>query len=251
MANGWFVSDLQFYDLQRTLASGTVMALLLSAALGFIVLIPSTFNLVVSICALVAMIFSSTATIAILVLSGWKLNILESVSISTSAGLAVDFSLHYALSYTNASGTKSARVKYALSTSSGPTAAAAFTSGLAGIFLLRSNLLPYSQIGMFLALIMSISWLYATFFLCSLLQIFGRSSSKDIVPEEKKTASRVSSICSGVPNIESHELEHLADSNRTNITHSHSPSNLSATTVVLHEDFENKAGKTTVNLVND
>lgn len=240
---GWFLSDLQFYDLQKTLASGTLIALLLSAALGFIVLMPSTFSIIVSFCALLAMIFSSTVTIAILVLNDWKLNVLESVAISTSAGLAVDFSLHYALSFTNASGTKSTRVKCAISTSAGPTAAAALTTGFAGIFLLRSNLLPYSQIGTFLALIMSVSWIYATFFLCSMLHIFGRNSVKESPTEERKSVSRVSSICSAVPNLESHELEHLADSNRTNITHSHSPSSISATTVVLHDDFENSLNK--------
>lgn len=239
MQGGWFVSDLQFYDLQKTLASGTVMALVLSASLGFIVLIPATLSLVVSISALAAMVFSATVTIAILVLNGWKLNILESVAISTSAGLAVDFSLHYALSYTNANGAKSARVKYALTASAGPTAAAALTTGFAGIFLLRSNLLPYSQIGSFLALIMIISWTYATFFLCSLLHIVGSTSTKESPQDEIKSISRVSSVCSGVPNLESHELEHLADSNRTNLTHSHSPSNISATTVVLHEDYDN------------
>ncbi|XP_034824885.1 protein dispatched [Maniola hyperantus] len=250
---GWFLSDLQFYDLQGTLASGTVLALLLSAGLGFMVLIPSTYNFTVSVCSLLAIIFSSTVTIAVLVLNNWKLNILESVAISTSAGLAVDFSLHYALSFTNACGTKAARVKSALSTSSGPTAAAALTTGFAGIFLLRSNLLPYSQIGTFLALIMSVSWIYATFFLCSLLQIFGGSSSKELSTEDRKSLSRVSSVCSAVPNLESHELEHLADSNRTNIT-SHSPS-ISATTVVIHDDFDgnslNKIEKKDSDINND
>ncbi|XP_075970868.1 RND transporter family member dispatched [Anticarsia gemmatalis] len=243
MQYGWFLSDLQFYDLQKTLASGTVMALVLSASLGFIVLIPATLSVVVSICALAAMIFSATVTIAILVLCDWKLNILESVAISTSAGLAVDFSLHYALSYTNANGAKSARVKYALSASAGPTAAAALTTGFAGIFLLRSNLLPYSQIGSFLALIMVVSWTYATFFLCSLLDIVGSSSTKESPQEERKSISRVSSVSSRVPNLESHELEHLADSNRTNLTQSHSPSNVSATTVVLHDDYDNPHNK--------
>ncbi|CAG4941356.1 unnamed protein product [Parnassius apollo] len=173
MKNGWFLSDLQFYDLQKTLASGTVMALILSASLGFIVLIPATFSLVISICALIAMIFSSTVTIAILVLSDWKLNVLESVAISTSAGLAVDFSLHYALSYTNASGTKATRVKYALTASSGPTAAAALTTGFAGIFLLRSNLLPYSQIGIFF----STDHVYQLA-LCNIFSVFPASSSR-------------------------------------------------------------------------
>ncbi|KAF9409485.1 hypothetical protein HW555_011160 [Spodoptera exigua] len=243
MQSGWFLSDLQFYDLQKTLASGTVIALILSAALGFIVLVPATLSLVISSCALVAMIFSATITIAILVLNGWKLNVLESVAISTSAGLAVDFNLHYALSYANANGAKSARVKCALSSSSGPTAAAALTTGFAGIFLLRSNLLPYSQIGSFLALIMVVSWTYATFFLCSLLQLLGSNSAKESPAEERKSVSRVSSVCSGVPNLESHELEHLADSSRTNLTHSQSPSNASATTVVLHDDYDNSHNK--------
>lgn len=243
MQSGWFLSDLQFYDLQKTLASGTVIALILSATLGFIVLVPATLSFVISTCALTAMIFSSTVTIAILVLNGWKLNILESVAISTSAGLAVDFNLHYALSYANANGLKSARVKCALSASSGPTAAAALTTGFAGIFLLRSNLLPYSQIGSFLALIMVASWTYATFFLCSLFHLVGRNSIKESPAEERKSVSRVSSVCSGVPNLESHELEHLADSNRTNVTHSRSPSNASATTVVLHDDYENSHNK--------
>ncbi|CAG9132789.1 unnamed protein product [Plutella xylostella] len=238
MKSGWFLSDLQFYDLQRTLASGTVIALLLSATLGFVVLIPATLNFVISLCALVAMIFSSTVTITILVWYGWKLNVLESVAISTSAGLAVDFSLHYALSYTNAIGTKFARVKYALSASAGPTAAAALTTGFAGIFLLSSKLLPYSQIGTFLALIMSVSWTYATFFLCSLLYIVGAESTKESSKEERKSVSRVSSICSGVPNLESHELEHLADSSRTNMTQSQSPPSTASVTTVLHEDLD-------------
>uniref|UniRef100_A0A2A4J522 SSD domain-containing protein n=1 Tax=Heliothis virescens TaxID=7102 RepID=A0A2A4J522_HELVI len=239
MQCGWFLSDFQFYDLQKTLASGTVIALILSATLGFIVLVPATLSLIISASALAAMIFSATVTIAILVLNGWKLNILESVAISTSAGLAVDFNLHYALTFANANGPKSARVKCALTSSSGPTAAAALTTGFAGIFLLRSNLLPYSQIGAFLALIMVVSWTYATFFLCSLFHLVGPNSIKDTPTEERKSVSRVSSVCSGVPNLESHELEHLADSNRTNLTLSRSPSNASATTVVLHDDYEN------------
>ncbi|CAG9560676.1 unnamed protein product [Danaus chrysippus] len=254
MKGGWFLSDLQFYDLQNTLASGTVVALLLSAGLGFMVLVPSTFSFIVSSCALLAMIFSSTVTIAILVLNDWKLNILESIAISTSAGLAVDFSLHYALSYTNSNGPKSTRVKFALSASSGPTAAAALTTGFAGIFLIRSNLLPYSQIGTFLALIMSVSWIYSTFFLCALLYLFGRNSAKETPVEESKSISRVSSICSAVPNLESHELEHLADSNRTNITLSHSTS-VSATTVVIHDDADNTLAKPekrpSVDIIND
>lgn len=245
MKNGWFISDFQFYDLQNTLAYSTSISLVLSAVLGFSVLVPATRSILTSICALSAMIFSAAFTIAILVLSNWKLNVLESVAISTSAGLAVDFSLHYALSYTSASGTDWAKAKAALFSSAGPTGAAALTSGFAGIFLLRSKLLPYSQIGTFLALIMFTSWIYATFFLCSLFFMFGNNRVKTKTPtEERKSVSRVNSICSTVPNVDHHELEQLAETTFAHVTRSHSPSSMSAaTTMVIHEDCDDECSK--------
>ncbi|GBP48924.1 Protein dispatched [Eumeta japonica] len=247
MRGGWFVSELQFYDVQRTLAGGTVTALALSAGLGFLVLVPATLSPVVSVCALLSIIFSCMATVATLAWAGWHLNILESVAVSTSAGLAVDFSLHYALSYTSASGSGSIRARTALSASAGPTAAAALTTAAAGVFLLSSNLLPYSQIGTFLALITSVSWVYGTFFLCSVLYCIqtgtagsqrsgGAGCGATVGVVERNPASRVSSVCSALPQLESHELEQLADSGRTNITQDRSPSTRSASTLLLHDE---------------
>lgn len=92
-------------------------------------------------------------------------------------GLAVDFSLHYAVTYkTCISEKKIDRVKTALEQMSGPTLMAAITSGAAGAFMLPSNVLPYIQIGVFLLVVMGISWIYATFFLCSMLACIGPSS---------------------------------------------------------------------------
>lgn len=93
-------------------------------------------------------------------------------------GLAVDFSLHYGVSYkisTNKHRLK--RVELAIKEMSGPTLMAAITSGTAGAFMLPSSVLAYIQIGVFLLIVMTISWIYATFFLCSTLAIFGPSSN--------------------------------------------------------------------------
>jgi predicted RND superfamily exporter protein len=38
-------------------------------------------------------------TVAILVLFGWTLNVVESIAVSVAIGLAVDFSLHYGVQY--------------------------------------------------------------------------------------------------------------------------------------------------------
>lgn len=92
-------------------------------------------------------------------------------------GLAVDFSLHYAVSYKACISEKNIdKVKAALQQMGGPTLMAAITSGAAGALMLPSHVLAYIQIGIFLLLVMSISWIYATLFLCSMLAIIGPSS---------------------------------------------------------------------------
>lgn len=89
----------------------------------------------------------------------------------------MDFSLHYAVSYKECiSERRVDRVKAALQQMGGPTFMAAITSGAAGAFMLPSHVLAYIQIGVFLLLVMGISWIYATIFLCSMLAIVGPSS---------------------------------------------------------------------------
>lgn len=95
----------------------------------------------------------------------------------TFLGLAVDFSLHYAVSYkAYVSENKIDRVKAALREMGGPTLMAAITSGAAGALMLPSRVLAYIQIGVFLLLVMGTSWIYATLFLCSMLAVIGPSS---------------------------------------------------------------------------
>lgn len=175
LQHGWFVSDLHFYDLQDTIAESTVSALTISMIMSLVVLFLVTLDILVSIFAVLSVTSTIFVTMAILLLCGWELNVLESVAISTSIGLAVDFSLHYSVSYRLAPNNTSREeaVKYALHRMCGPTAMGALTTGIAGVFMLPSSVLAYNQIGMFLVIIMCVSWTYATFFLMSLLCIAG------------------------------------------------------------------------------
>ncbi|XP_033310868.1 protein dispatched [Bombus bifarius] len=177
MRGGWFVSRLEFYELQRTLYEGTLWAMGVSLVLALIVLALVTFNPLISLYAIVTIGAAIVVTIAGLILLGWKLNVLESVAISTAIGLTVDFSLHYVVSYRACtSKEKEDKVKTALAQMAGPTLMASLTSGAAGVLMLPSCVLAYIQIGIFLFLVMSISWIYATFFLCSVLAVIGPSS---------------------------------------------------------------------------
>lgn len=86
MQGGWFVSRLEFYELQRTLYEGTIWAMGVSMILALAVLALVTLNPLVSLYAIIAIGAAIVVTVASLVLFGWKLNVLESVAVSTAIG---------------------------------------------------------------------------------------------------------------------------------------------------------------------
>lgn len=174
MKSVFFVSELDFFDLQNTLASGTWVAVCLSMGIALVVLFAVTLNVMISLYAIVTVTMTICTTVAILVGLGWELNVLESVAVSTIIGLAVDFSLHYGVHYRfSPERSRLAATRFALRRMIGPTAMAATTTAAAGIFMLPSQVLAYIQIGLFLVVVMLVSWLYATFFLMSVLLVGG------------------------------------------------------------------------------
>lgn len=86
MQGGWFISTFEFYELQRTLYVGTMWAMAVSLILALIVLALVTLNIIISLYAIVTIGAAIIVTIATLILLGWKLNVLESVAISTAIG---------------------------------------------------------------------------------------------------------------------------------------------------------------------
>lgn len=177
MKNGWFISELEFYDLQRELSECTLVAIAMSMGLALTVLLLSTLNIVTSLYAILTISCSIFVTMAVLVLLGWKLNVLESIAVSTAIGLTVDFSLHYTVNYRLCpiaiGKDRQAATRYALNNMAGPACMAAVTTGAAGAFMMPSLVLAYIQIGIFLVTVMTVSWFYATFHLGSLLASFG------------------------------------------------------------------------------
>lgn len=174
MQNGWFISELDFYDLQKTLSENTVSAICVAMIVSLIVLMFVTLNMFISILAVITVTLSIFTTVGALVVMGWKLNVLESISVSTAIGLAVDFTLHYGVAYRlSPMSDRESATQYSLSRMFGPTIMAAITTGAAGAFMLPSKVLAYTQIGTFLLLVMGISWFFATLFFMSVLNVIG------------------------------------------------------------------------------
>lgn len=173
MQNAFFVSELDFFDLQDTLSKGTLSAVAMAMCVALLVLLVVTLNVLVSIYAIITVTLTIFSIVGTLVLLGWKLNILESVAVSTAIGLAVDFSLHYGVQYRySKESDRQSSTRFALRMI-GPTVMAATTTGVSGLLMLPSSVLAYIQIGVFLVVAMSISWIFSTFFLMSLLSLFG------------------------------------------------------------------------------
>lgn len=196
LQGGWFTSYLDFYDLQDTLSHGITTSIYVTMGVSMLLLFIITLDFYISLFAAVTVIFSIVTSVAILVLMEWKLNILESVAITTAVGLAVDFSLHIGVHYRlSHHKTRKSSVNYTMTRIIGPTAMAALTTGMAGALMLFSNVLPYRQIGIFLVVIMTVSWLFATLFLSSLLRVAGPQkfcwsrSSKSKEPQTSEEAA--------------------------------------------------------------
>lgn len=100
--SGWFISvAFALYDLQHQLITGTYSSLITSMVIALLMLLLTSGNILISIYAIVTISFTIADTIAIFVLLGWDLNILESIVIIMSVGLSVDFSCHYGVAYIN------------------------------------------------------------------------------------------------------------------------------------------------------
>ncbi|XP_050404674.1 protein dispatched homolog 1 isoform X2 [Patella vulgata] len=233
MRNGWLISDLAFYDLQKSLATGTPLAMGVSLAVAAVVAFFTTLNVLITLYAILCITCIIAVTIATLVLLGWELNILESVVITVAIGMSIDFTLHYGVAYRLSPDLdREMRVACSVGRMGSAVAMAALTTFLAGSLMMPSTVLAYNKFGIFLMLIITIGWVYSTFFFQSLLRTLGPQggfgqfhwpSSDCCSPSRRKhvdktvyafSESTLSSSSTSYPNhtiSEIHELEPLTE----------------------------------------
>ncbi|XP_002807759.4 protein dispatched homolog 1 isoform X1 [Callithrix jacchus] len=187
LSNGWFVSNLEFYDLQDSLSDGTLIAMGLSVAVAFSVMLLTTWNIIISLYAIISIAGTIFVTVGSLVLLGWELNVLESVTISVAVGLSVDFAVHYGVAYRLAPDPdREGKVIFSLSRMGSAIAMAALTTFVAGAMMMPSTVLAYTQLGTFMMLIMCISWAFATFFFQCMCRCLGPQGTCGQIPLPRK-----------------------------------------------------------------
>lgn len=192
LSHGWFISNLEFYDLQNSLSDGTLVAMALSVAVAFSVMLLTTWNVVISLYAIASIAGTIFVTVGSLVLLGWELNVLESVTISVAVGLSVDFAVHYGVAYRLApEADREGKVVFSLGRMGSAIAMAAFTTFVAGAMMMPSDVLAYTQLGTFMMLIMCVSWAFATFFFQCLCRCLGPQGACGQIPLPKKLQCQV------------------------------------------------------------
>lgn len=100
-SSGWFVTgSSEFFALQSALSAGVHRSLVISVGLAFGTLILTTASLRLSLLSTLSIACTIFTTIgALVVLADWRLNVIESITISLTIGLAIDATLHYTIVY--------------------------------------------------------------------------------------------------------------------------------------------------------
>jgi predicted RND superfamily exporter protein len=179
MKNGFFISELQFYDLQDHLMSESVLSVLVAAGICSLVLYVATRNLVVTLLAAMCVSATVLTSLAVLALLDWRLNILESLAVTMASGLSLDYVLHYAIKF-NAHLERDLRIKYLVHKNLSPIAIATLTTLSTGLLLLTSDVLAFNQLGTFIAILSVNSFIFSNLGFLSLLVKFGPSYETDL-----------------------------------------------------------------------
>eukprot|EP00111_Clytia_hemisphaerica_P006411 TCONS_00018634-protein len=163
------------FDLQQGLIQSTKESLGVAIGVAFIAILFTTYNILLSLYSILTITLIISSTVGILVLSGWKLNVLESIVFSVSAGLSADFTLHYSVAYQTSMNKwkRKERVRDALKHIGPAILMGAVTTFIAGMVMTPSYVLAYLQMAQFLMLVTFMSWLFSTFFFVPLCAAIG------------------------------------------------------------------------------
>ena len=183
---GWLQTryeNFELYDLQSSLASGTYEAIGVSMAAAFVVMLVTSLNVLITFYAIFTIFLTISVCAGILVLLGWELNIVESVTLTMSVGLSIDFCIHYGMGYRLSELVdRKLRVQESFRKVAAAIFMAAGTTFIAGACIMPATILFYVQLGSFFMIVMTFSWLFATFFFQSLCYVIGPNGNFAQIP---------------------------------------------------------------------
>ncbi|CAI4227603.1 unnamed protein product [Auanema sp. JU1783] len=157
-----------WFDLQRSIISDCRYSVIISiSVVALFALAQLHLQALPAVLTCICIICTSVGVVTTL---GWVLGVLEAVILVLVVGLSFDYTLHYGAALPH-DGCPTHRVMHAASVALSPVSLAAFTSFLAGACMLFAQTHAFFQVGTFLVVVTSVSWIYATFFFLPLLSL--------------------------------------------------------------------------------
>jgi len=172
LKSGWFIgSDMELLALQTELEVSTNVSIIFEILLAMLALAISTKDLILTFAGTITIGAIIIVVLVVLILLRWTLGVAESILVSLTIGLSIDFALHYTVAYSEGvkSRTSHGVLQRILGEVGSPIALATVTTSLAGSVIVWSDILAYQELGIFLMLIATVSWLISTFFLLPML----------------------------------------------------------------------------------
>ncbi|KRZ23089.1 Protein dispatched -like protein 1 [Trichinella pseudospiralis] len=144
-----------------------------------VVLLLTTRNVLVITMAMMTIIAVILTLSVCLVLLEWQLNVIESTTLTLATGLSFDYTLHYAATYLLVRRAGSRKpVEEIFCKVGSPVFMSMLTTAVGGLCMTFSSVYAYYQVGVFMLLLASISWGYATFLFLPMCSVVCRLSSK-------------------------------------------------------------------------
>merc|ERR1711862_440685 len=135
----------------------------LGVVIAFFVLLATTRLFHVALLATICIASVLITVTGVMVMIGWELGSVEGILISVVAGFSVDYVVHLAHAYEQASGDTNSRIKKAFSEIGISVMNGMVTSVGASIPLFFCRLQFFAKFGTFLCIIISSSWLFCQF----------------------------------------------------------------------------------------
>uniref|UniRef100_A0A913HE38 SSD domain-containing protein n=1 Tax=Strongyloides stercoralis TaxID=6248 RepID=A0A913HE38_STRER len=266
------LEQFRFYDMHSSLLTETLISTILGLLCAFIILWMSIKNTKITIFALIVIIDIVITTLSVMPFLNWHLNVVESTIILLTVGLSFDFVLHYSISYakvlegnsllntpiiekTNSvsaislKNNKSKNIILAINDVIYPIFVSASTTFVTGLAMSVASTLSFHQIGVFMMTMATVSFIHSTFFLMSLMLIFGPTKTlltphiKETLIKRDKTSETLTPLINKNINFVKYTSERSRTTSQPNLTRIYTRRQSSNYPLITDDYINNIAGR--------
>lgn len=159
---------------EKAFFDGVIIGVAIAAACAFAILLLATRNVLISIYAIVTVIFIVMSVVAIMVLQGWQLGVSESIAMVIIIGFSVDYVVHLAAHYVHAAQpNRYERAHDSISAMGVSIFSGAITTLGSGVFLFGGTIVFFQKFALIITSTVIFSVSFALIYFLAFLHAFG------------------------------------------------------------------------------